>query len=92
VRCSWPLRRRPKHGVLTPISVVREHDGTIRVRSGQRRTLAARQAALSTVPVYVRPASGGDEKSQVAQRVAEQIVENDHRTAISEADQAGFGR
>jgi hypothetical protein len=49
---------------------------------GQRRTLAARQAALSTVPVYVRPTSGGDEKAQVAQRVAEQIVENDHRTDI----------
>ena len=52
-------------GVLTPIAAMRGEDGLVRVRAGQRRTLAARQAGLATVPVYVRPASEGDEKAQV---------------------------
>ena len=44
---------------------------------------------MSTVPVYVRPASDdGDEKAQVAQRVAEQIVENDKRRALTDAQRA----
>jgi ParB family chromosome partitioning protein len=77
-----------EHGVLSPIDAVRHADGTIRVRMGQRRTLAAREAGLASVPVYVRPASGDDEKAQVAQRVAEQIVENDERLALTEADRA----
>ena len=78
-----------EHGVLTPISAVRGSDGVVRVRAGQRRTLAAREAGLSTVPVYVRPASDdGDEKAQVAQRVAEQIVENDQRRALTDAQRA----
>jgi ParB family chromosome partitioning protein len=51
-----------EHGVLTPIAALRDDDGTVRVRAGQRRTVAARQAGLKTVPVYVRPASGADEK------------------------------
>src|ERR1700752_3923775 len=46
-----------EHGVLTPIAAVRGRDGVVRVRAGQRRTLAAREAGLPTVPVYVRPAS-----------------------------------
>jgi ParB family chromosome partitioning protein len=77
-----------EHGVLTPIAALRDDDGTVRVRAGQRRTVAARQAGLKTVPVYVRPASGADEKAQVAQRVAEQIVENDQRQALSDAQRA----
>jgi ParB family chromosome partitioning protein len=77
-----------EHGVLTPIAAMRENDGTVRVRAGQRRTVAARQAGLNTVPVYVRPASGGDEKAQVVERVAEQIVENDKRRALSDAQRA----
>jgi ParB family transcriptional regulator, chromosome partitioning protein len=36
----------------------------------------------------VRPTSGGDEKAALAQRVSEQIVENDQRAAISEAQRA----
>jgi ParB family transcriptional regulator, chromosome partitioning protein len=44
-----------EHGVLVPIVAVRDEHGTVWVRAGQRRTLAAREANLSTVPVYVRP-------------------------------------
>lgn len=74
-----------EHGVLTPIVVVRDSDGQLWVRSGQRRTLAAREAALPTVPVYVRAATAGtDEKAQLVERVCEQIVENDQRTRLTD--------
>lgn len=74
-----------EHGVLTPIAAVRDHDGQLRVRSGQRRTLAAREAGLATVPVYVRVATAGeDDKAQLVERVSEQIVENDQRAQLTE--------
>ena len=74
-----------EHGVLTPIAAVRAHDGVVRVRAGQRRVLAARQADLATVPVYVRPETGGSEQDRTVARLAEQITENDHRTNLTEA-------
>lgn len=77
-----------EHGVLVPIAAVRDADGHIRVRAGQRRTLAAREAGLSTVPVYVRPATSGDDAAELVQRVSEQIVENDQRRALTEVQRA----
>lgn len=77
-----------EHGVLTPIAAVRSEDGTVWVRAGQRRTLAAREANLNTVPVFVRPASASDEASQVGERVSEQIVENDKRRQLTDAQRA----
>jgi ParB family chromosome partitioning protein len=50
-----------EHGVLIPLSGVRSADGTVWVRAGQRRALAAREANLSSVRVYVRPATASDE-------------------------------
>ena len=54
-----------------------------RTRPGRRRACArwaaphagGTRGVVDTVPVYVRPASDGDEKAQVVERVAEQIVE-----------------
>ena len=77
-----------EHGVLSPIAAVRGHDGVVRVRAGQRRTLAAREAGLTSVPVYVRPAGATDDKAQVVERVSEQIVENDRRRELTEAQRA----
>lgn len=77
-----------EHGVLNPIAAVRGHDGVVRVRAGQRRTLAAREAGLTSVPVYVRPAGASDDKAQVVERVSEQIVENDRRRELTEAQRA----
>jgi hypothetical protein len=71
--------------VLIPIAAVRDADGQLRVRSGQRRTIAAREAGLATVPVYVRTAAAGDERAEVAERVSEQIVENDQRRSLTDA-------
>ena len=77
-----------EHGVLIPIAGVRDEHGTVWVRAGQRRTLAAREANLSTIPVYVRPLAAGDRAVQTAQRVAEQIVENDQRRGLTDAQRA----
>ncbi len=77
-----------EHGVLIPIAAVRGEDGQVRVRSGQRRTLAAREAGLTTVPVYVRPITAGDEPARLVERVAEQIVENDHRRQLTDVQRA----
>ena len=40
-------------GVRLPLYAVRDADGTVKVRDGQRRMLAAREAGLTSVPVYV---------------------------------------
>lgn len=74
------------HGVLVPIVGIEDEDGRVHVRSGQRRTLAATAPAtaadLDTVPVLVHPAGTPDE----AVRIVEQMAENDHRTALNDAD------
>lgn len=48
------------YGVLVPIVAVETADA-IRVRYGQRRTLAAIQGELESVPVYVTTEDGADE-------------------------------
>jgi ParB family chromosome partitioning protein len=76
-----------ENGVLVPITAVRGSDGAVRVRTGQRRTLAARQAGLTTVPVYVLAA---DDPYDTVDRVVDQISENDHRVKLSDSDRV-FG-
>jgi len=56
-----------EHGVLTPITAVRRGD-TVEVTDGQRRTLAARQVGLRTVPVYLREVNT-DETALAVERV-----------------------
>ena len=65
-----------EHGVLQPITAIRT-DADIEVRDGQRRTLAAREARLDTIPVYVLDAQPADDKTATAERIAHQIVTND---------------
>lgn len=67
-------------GVVTPIVAVRQ-DGKVKVRAGQRRTLAAREAGLTSIPVYIT-----DAEPDVATRLSQQIVENDQRLALTEVD------
>lgn len=69
-----------EQGVLVPVVAVRE-GGKIKVRAGQRRTLAAREAGLTSIPVYV-----SDADLDTATRLAQQIVENDHRLSLSQVD------
>lgn len=69
-------------GVLTPVLCRRSEDGTVHVRAGQRRTLAAREAG---VLLPARIVSGDD---TTADRIVQQIIENDQREALSNADRA----
>ncbi len=55
--------------------------GNVIVRAGQRRTLAAGEAEVPTVPVYVVE---GDDTT--ADRIIQQIIENDQRADLSTAD------
>ncbi|WP_104129579.1 ParB/RepB/Spo0J family partition protein [Cryobacterium sp. N21] len=70
-----------QNGVLTPILARRDTQGTVVVRAGQRRTLAAREAGLVTIPAYIVEA---DETT--VDRIVVQMVENDHREAVTDAD------
>ena len=76
-----------QHGVLQPITAVRTDDG-VEVRDGQRRTLAARQARLSSIPVYVLATAQMPPKSIAAERITQQIVANDHRASLTDAQRA----
>jgi ParB family transcriptional regulator, chromosome partitioning protein len=78
-----------EHGVLTPVTAVRAHDGTtITVRDGQRRTLAAREVGLAAIPVYVLPATAADQSAEVVERIVHQIVANDQRADLTDAQRA----
>jgi len=70
-----------QNGVLTPILARRDEQGNVIVRAGQRRTLAAREAGLVTIPAYIVEA---DETT--VDRIVVQMVENDHREAVTDAD------
>ena len=69
-------------GVMQPISAVQGPDG-IRVRMGQRRTLAAIEAGRPTVPVIVISATDDDE----ADRIIRQWHENELRRGLNVSDQ-----
>jgi ParB family chromosome partitioning protein len=69
-------------GVLVPIVAVRAEDGQLRVRYGQRRTLAAVEAGRAQVPVVVT----GPEDADEAARIVTQWAENEHRAGLSTAD------
>jgi ParB family chromosome partitioning protein len=58
---------------------VRLEDGSVTLRDGQRRTQAARQLGLATIPVYVHQATS-------RHRVIEQMVLNDHRSELTAAN------
>lgn len=71
-----------EHGVLNPIVAYRTEDGAERVFMGHRRTLAAIEAGRDTVPVIL-----GDTPEE-ADRLAQQVVENDQRAALTDADRS----
>jgi ParB family chromosome partitioning protein len=72
-----------EHGVITPVGCHRSEDGTITVRIGQRRVLAAREAGLPTVPAYVV-----DGDASTVTRLLEQFTENEQRAALTEPERA----
>ncbi len=70
-----------QHGVLSPILARRDEQGNVIVRAGQRRTLAAREVGLASIPAYIVDA---DEKT--VDRIVQQMAENEHREAVTDAD------
>lgn len=73
-------------GVLQPPMVTRNALGVLEVVLGQRRTLAAVEAGLTEIPVYVVDQSEAD-----AARVIDQLTENDQRQGLTEAERvAGY--
>lgn len=70
-----------EHGVKVPV-LVQEGLTGLEVIDGQRRTLAAVEAGLSLIPVVVQ-APVADE----GQRIVDQLVVNEHRSGLTNADQ-----
>ena len=70
-----------EHGVMNPIQATRADDGTLTVKRGQRRTLGAIKAGLSTVPVLVVT-----DDTDEADRIVKQWHENERRDALTETD------
>lgn len=69
------------NGVLTPVLGNRNEDGAVTVQAGQHRILAAREAGLETIAVYLV------EKSAVeADRIVRQLVENEQRDSMTDVD------
>jgi len=68
-------------GVLEPVVARRDDKGTVLVRMGQRRTIAAREAGATAIPVFVTDAA-----DDTARRIIEQLAENDHRKALTGAE------
>lgn len=75
-------------GVLQPIRAVRTSEGGLRVEFGHRRTLAAIEAGLATVPVIVVADERTDQAGTV-ERIVRQYAENEHRTGLTETDKLG---
>ncbi|MFD6178089.1 MULTISPECIES: ParB/RepB/Spo0J family partition protein [unclassified Isoptericola] len=70
-----------ENGVRQPIAVKHDALGNLQVVTGQRRTLAAVEAGLPSVPVYLV-----DDIADEAARIVEQLGENHHRLGITQAD------
>ena len=75
-------------GVLQPIRAIRTAEGDVRVEVGHRRTLAAIEAGLATVPVILVADEQTDSAGQV-ERIVRQYAENEHRTGLTQTDKLG---
>lgn len=70
-----------ERGVLQPITAYRDPaTGELVVIAGNRRTIAAVEAGINEVPVYVVDAL------TEADRIADQLVENEHREPLTARD------
>ncbi|SEE94292.1 ParB/RepB/Spo0J family partition protein [Jiangella alba] len=80
------------HGVITPVTTYRlaegEHAGRLELVWGQRRTLGAIKAGRATIPALVAKNRAEAEKTAKADRIIKQLVENDKRAGVNEADRA----
>lgn len=73
-----------ERGVRTPITVTAADEGQLRVRLGNRRTLAAIEAGRATVPVVVEDDQGDD-----VGRIVDQFAENENRAGLTAGERVG---
>lgn len=71
-----------QHGVLVPILVTAGDGDTYKVTDGQLRVLAALDTGRTDVPIVV------EAEKDTAARLIEQLVVNDHRSGVIDADRA----
>lgn len=71
-----------QHGVLVPILVTAGDGDTYKVTDGQLRVLAALDTGRADVPIVV------EAEKDTAARLIEQLVVNDHRSGVIDADRA----
>jgi ParB family transcriptional regulator, chromosome partitioning protein len=69
-------------GVLQPVIAVRTAAGELRVRFGHRRTLAAIEAGLPTIPVDIIGDEATDDAGHI-DRIVQQYAENTHRVGLT---------
>lgn len=72
-----------EHGVLQPPTGWRDEHGVIYIEIGQRRSLAAAQLKLATIPVIVKPRADVE-----AEKMLAQLVENDRRQGLRDSEHA----
>ena len=77
-----------ERGVRQPVPVRREESGRLVVRTGQRRVLAAIEAGLVRVRVLVETEQLTEERARSIDRILDQLGENEHRSALSDAEEA----
>lgn len=77
------VRTIKRHGVLLPVLGYFDENGTIVIRDGQRRILAAIQAERPTVPAYLVPY-----RDENRLRIIQQMLANAHRESLTEAEEA----
>ncbi|ORM37786.1 ParB N-terminal domain-containing protein [Williamsia sp. 1135] len=75
-------------GVLQPLLGDRAPDGTLTIRDGQLRTLAAREIGLASVPVYVRGVHEADTTDRTRRRIVEQVNANKYRVPLKLSEEA----
>jgi ParB family transcriptional regulator, chromosome partitioning protein len=68
-------------GVLQPVVVSREEDGTLYLIAGERRWRAARRAGMTTIPAVVRGATGDT-------TLVEALIENVQRQDLTPLEEA----
>lgn len=73
-------------GVLVPITAALTPDGSLIVRTGHRRTIAAIEAGCETVPVYIA-GTDSDEATDEAARIIGQRDENTHRAGLTTGEE-----
>ena len=78
------------HGVLQPIVATQTDQGT-RVRFGHRRTHAAIEAGLDTVPVIL-VGSENDADAESIERLLTQHAENEHRAGLTTGENVEVAR